>query len=114
QSSDLNDSVKDFQKTFADIAKFAIINELLFEGGFDSILNPDDEVDFIFHEIEFDAKIKRENHVVQLFMQNTITFEEMRQLLGKDITVDESRLYGNMFSAATSTSADSEGAANQG
>lgn len=71
-------------------------------------------MDFIFHEIEFDAKIKRENHVVQLFMQNTITFEEMRQLLGKDITVDESRLYGNMFSAATSTSADSEGAANQG
>lgn len=47
-------------------------------------------------------------------MQNTITFEEMRQLLGKDVVVDEARLYGNMFSAATSASADSEGAANQG
>lgn len=113
QSSDLNDSVKDFQKTFSDIAKFAIINELLFEGGFDPIMNPDDEVDFVFHEIEFDAKIKRENHIVQLFMQNSITFEEMRQFLGQDTVVDESRLYANMFAVSTAA-ADSEGAANQG
>lgn len=114
QSSDLNDSVKDFQKTFSDFAKFAIINELLFEGGFDPIMNPDDEVDFVFNEIEFDAKIKRENHVVQLFMQNSITFEEMRQLLGHDIAVDESRLYTNMFAVSTGAAADSEGAASQG
>jgi hypothetical protein len=114
QSSDLNDSVKDFQKTFADIAKFAIINELLFEGGFDPIMNPDDEVDFVFNEIEFDAKIKRENHVIQMFMQNSITFEEMRQFLGHDTTVDESRLYANMFAVSTGAAADSEGAASQG
>lgn len=110
QSSDLNDSVKDFQKTFADIFKFSIINELLFEGGFDPTLNPDDEVDFVFNEIEFDAKIKRENHVMQLFMQNGITYEEMRQLLNRDTTVDESRLFANMFAPAVSTN----GAANQG
>ncbi|UOE58225.1 phage portal protein [Cytobacillus oceanisediminis] len=110
QSADLNDSVKDFQKVFADITKFFIINELLFEGGFDPVLNPDDEVEFLFHEIEFDAKIKRENHVIQMFMQNSITFEEMRQLLGHDTTVDESRLFANMFGSAVST----EGAAAQG
>ncbi|MEX3713545.1 phage portal protein [Cytobacillus horneckiae] len=116
QSSDLNDSVKDFQKTFADFAKFSIINELLFEGGFDPVLNPDDEVDFVFHEIEFDAKIKRENHIIQQFMQNTITFEEMRQAMGKDIVIDESRLYINMFQSSNAEAAakDSEGAANQG
>ncbi|PFK99981.1 hypothetical protein COJ01_18240 [Priestia megaterium] len=118
QSSDLNDTVKDFQKTFSDVAKFAIINELLFEGGYDPTLNPDDEIDFVFHEIEFDAKIKRENHVVQLFMQNSIVFEEMRQLLGYDIQVDESRLYTNMFNASSATgdagTEGAEAAANQG
>ncbi|WP_263117624.1 phage portal protein [Bacillus subtilis] len=115
QSADLNDTVKDFQKTFADIAKFSIINELLFEGGYDPIMNPDDEVDFVFHEIETDAKIKRENHVMQLFMQNGITFEEMRQMLGQDTQIDESRLYVNMFtSSSSSTESATEGAANQG
>ncbi|MES9681835.1 hypothetical protein ABWK22_02720 [Gottfriedia acidiceleris] len=115
QSADLNDSVKDFQKTFSDIAKFAIINELLFEGGYDPVMNPDDEVDFVFNEIEFDAKIKRENHVIQMFMQNSITFEEMRQYLGLDTAPDESRLYVNMFSVATgNAAADSQGAASQG
>ncbi|MEK1829080.1 phage portal protein [Priestia megaterium] len=118
QSSDLNDTVKDFQGTYANVMKFSIINELLFEGGYDPTLNPDDEVEFIFHEIEFDAKIKRENHVVQLFMQNSIVFEEMRQLLGYDIQVDESRLYTNMFNASSaSNDAGTEGteaAANQG
>lgn len=110
QSADLNDTVKDFQKVYTDIIKFSIINELLFEGGFDPVLNPDDEVEFIFHEIEFDAKIKRENHVVQMFMQNAITFEEMRQLLGFEVGADEGRLYNGMFAKATS----SEGAAAQG
>lgn len=115
QSADLNDTVKDFQKTFADIAKFSIINELLFEGGYDPIMNPDDEVDFVFHEIETDAKIKRENHVMQLFMQNGITFEEMRQMLGQDTQIDESRLYVNMFtSSSSSAESGTEGAANQG
>lgn len=112
QSADLNDSVKEFQKGFADIFKFFIINELLFEGGYDPILNPDQEVEFSFHEIEFDAKIKRENHVVQLFMQNAITFEEMRQLIGHETAPDEGRLYSNMF--AVNTSSATEGAANQG
>lgn len=118
QSADLNDTVKDFQKTFADIMKFSVINELLFEGGYDPIVNPDDEVDFVFNEIEFDAKIKRENHIMQLFMQNGITFEEMRQALGQDTAIDESRLYINMFTSTTSdtssATSDTEGAANQG
>lgn len=117
QSADLNDSVKDFQKTFADIFKFHVINEILFEGGFDPILNSEDEVDFVFMEIEFDAKIKRENHIAQMFMQNTISFEEMRQLMGKDTAIDESRLYYHMFlegaDGSTATS-DSEAAANLG
>lgn len=124
-SADLIDSVKDFQKTFADIFNFYIINELLFEGGYDPILNPDHEVLFQFNEVEFDAKIKRENHIVQLFMQNSITFEEMRQMMGQETVVDESRLMFNMITGALAQqSTDAQmaiaaqkattGAANQG
>ena len=96
QSSDLNDGVKDFQRGFADTMTQAVINEILFEGGFDPVLNPDDEVTFMFAEIELDAKIKKENHVIQMFTQNAITHEEMRLLMGLDPVSDEGRLYYNM------------------
>ncbi len=101
QSADLNDGVKEFQAIFAETVTFKMINELLFEGGFDPILNPDDEVVFSFFEIELDAKIKKENHAVQLFTQNAITHEEMRQMMGKDPVTDEGRLYFNMVTIAT-------------
>lgn len=112
QTSDLVDSVKDFQKVFADQAKSSIINEILFEGGYDPVLNPDDEVDFRFFEIELDAKIQRENHDIQLFMQNGLTFEELRTRLGMDTVVDESRLYINMFASASGTEAASNSSNN--
>ena len=97
QSADLNDTVKEFQRIFAEAIQKEIINELLFEGGFDPILNSDDEVKFEFFEIEFDAKIKKENHLVQLFMQNAITHDEMRSLMGLDPVPDESRLHYRMI-----------------
>lgn len=100
QSADLNDAVKDFQRGFAETIKMKIVYELLFEGGFDPVLNPDDEVNFLFHEIEMDAKIKVENHYVQLFTQNAITHEEMRLGMGRDPVSDEARLYFNLVTGA--------------
>ena len=114
QSSDLYDSVKDFQKTLADTFKFHVINEILFEGGFDPIASIDDEVDFLFMEVEFDSKIKRENHVAQMFAQNIISFEEMRQLMGRDTAVDESRFYYHMFPKTAKSTGGSDAAANTG
>lgn len=99
QAADLFDSVKEFQRSFAMQFQQKIVNELLFEGGYDPTLNQDDAVLFEFEEIELDAKIKKENHVMQIFMQNGITYEEMRQDMGRDIQVDESRLFTNMFAA---------------
>lgn len=100
QSADLIDTVKEFQRIFAETIQKEIINELLFEGGFDPILNPDDEVRFEFYEIELDAKIKKENHDVQLFMQNAITHDELRARMGLDPVKDESRLYFRMIGNA--------------
>lgn len=102
QSADLIDGVKEFQSIFAVQFTDKIINELLFEGGFDPIVEPDDEVTFEFFEIALDAKIKKENHAVQLFTQNAITHEEMRQMIGKDPVSDEGRLYFNMITIVTS------------
>lgn len=100
-SADLNDGVKDFQENFAAQVQHYIINELLFEGGFDPTLNPDDEVLFSFTDIEQAAKIARENHAMQMFMQNAITFEEMRMEMNRDVTVDEARLHFQMMSVAS-------------
>jgi len=108
QSSDMNDGVKDFQHGFAECVRNQIINELLLEGGFEPILKPEDEVLFMFSEVELDAKIKKENHVLQMFMQNAITHEEMRLELGRDPVTDEARLQANMFMAVD------QGAANAG
>lgn len=100
QSADLFDAVKEFQRIYADILQYSIINELLFEGGFDPVLNPDDEVVFAFHEIQLDAKIKKENHIIQMFMQNAITHDEMRTLMGLDPVADEGRLMFNMVTGS--------------
>lgn len=107
-SADLHDGVKEFQRAFTESFQFNIINELLFEGGYDPVLNVDDEVRFTFNEVAYDAKIKKENHLTQLFTQNVITHEEMRMMMGLDPVTDEGRLYANMFAAIN------EGANNQG
>jgi len=101
QSADLNDGVKDFQRGYSQIMTNQVINELLFEGGFDPVLKPEDEVIFMFAEIELDAKIKKENHVIQMFTQNAITHEEMRLLMGLDPVADEARLYFNMVTVGS-------------
>jgi hypothetical protein len=113
QSADLFDAVKEYQRVYADIIQHGIINELLFEGGFDPILNPDDEVEFKFHEIQLDAKIKKENHIIQMFMQNAITHDEMRTLMGLDPVADENRLQANMF-ASNESGYDTNSAASAG
>lgn len=101
QAADLFDMVKEFQRTFGEQMQFNVMNEILFEGGFDPVLNVDDEVRFFFEEIELDAKTKKENHIVQMFTQNVITHEEMRSLIGLDPVSDEGRLYFNMVTIGT-------------
>jgi cytochrome c-type biogenesis protein CcmH/NrfF len=122
-SAEMIDGVKEFQSTFRNTFQIKIINELLFEGGFDPVINVDDEITFEFSEIELDAKIKKENHVVQLFVQNAITHEELRTLMGLDPVTDEGRLYFNMVTipiavqtaeASAAASAQTDAANNAG
>lgn len=83
-SGEFTDRVKAFQKVMSIFVDEFIIKELLMEGGFDPILNPDDDVDFIFKEIDIDAKIKAENHAIYQYEHNAISEDEMRTLIGRD------------------------------
>lgn len=93
QSAEFIDRVKAFQRVIeADVNEF-MIKELLLEGGFDPILNPDDMVIFRFNEIDIDMQVKLENHAIYKYEHNAITEDEMRQLLGLDILTDRSKLF---------------------
>lgn len=93
QSAEFIDRVKAFQRVIeADVCEF-MVKELLLEGGFDPILNPDDMVYFRFNEIDIDMQIKLENHAIYKYEHNAITEDEMRQLLGLDVLTDRSKMH---------------------
>lgn len=93
----MQDQVKAMQKVMAAFVDLYIIGELLLEGGFD-IVDSENDVDFVFNEIDMDSLIKKENHEVFKFEHNAQTWEEMRRNLGLETQVDESRLYYRMIS----------------
>ena len=97
-SGEFLDRVKAFQRVMAIFVDEFIIKELLMEGGFDPVLNPDDDVDFVFKEIDIDMKIKKENHIVFLYEHNIITEDEARQMLGLDPITDRSKMHMNLVS----------------
>lgn len=94
------DRIKAYQRVLSTFLTKFLVNEILVEGGFDPLMNPDDRVDFRFREIDFDSKIKEENHAIQKFTQNAITHEELRNALGLDPVTEENRLYFNMITAS--------------
>ena len=91
--SQAHDTIKHIQKVFSSFIENFVINELLLEGGFNTILNENDRVTFVFNEISLDTRIKLENHEMNKYQSNMITFEEMRREIGKKEEVDENRLY---------------------
>ena len=109
QSSDLIDLVKDFQQTFAAEIQREIINEILFEGGFDPTLNKDDRVSFEFTEIEQAAKIARENHEMQKFMGNVQSLDETRERMGYEPTTDMSMFFMNLTQTLAMGTASAQG-----
>lgn len=97
-----HNTVKYFQRMIAIFLENCVFNELLLEGGFNPIFNPDDWVSFEFNEINLDTKVKMENHEILKYQSNAITFEEMRRSLGRETEgVDENRLYNNMITTAS-------------
>jgi hypothetical protein len=92
-SGEMRDRIKAFQRVIEDALNFSIFNELLREGGFDPLLKPEDKVFFTFREIDLDSRTKMEQSVSQLWLNDLITFEEARQMVGYEPVVDEARLH---------------------
>ncbi len=90
---EMHDRIKAFQRVMSIFVDTYIINELLMEGGFDHLSNPDDDVDFKFNEIELESKIKLENHAVYLYEHHAITEDEMRKMLGLEEVAEREKMY---------------------
>lgn len=91
--SQAHDTVKYIQKVFRIFVENNIINELLFEGGFNPVINKEDRVNLVFNEISLETKIKLENHKMNQYQSNMISFKEMRREIGEKEDVEENELY---------------------
>ena len=92
-TSEMSDRIKAIQRTIESTVNDFIIKELLLEGGYDPVLNPDDAVLFKFKENDMDSMVKFENHVIFKFEHNAITEDEMRLLMNMDPITDRSKLH---------------------
>ena len=94
----LYDKIKQYQKQFAEMVRVHILNELLFEGGFDPLVNPvtsdvSDRCYFKFNEIDVDTQVKKETHIIQKYVNSLISLPEARLSLGMDPEADIEELY---------------------
>ena len=97
----LYDKIKQYQKQFSEMVRLHFFNELLFEGGFDPIVNPiadgsSDRCYFKFNEIDVDTQVKKETHIMQKYTNSTITLPEARLQLGMDPEYDRDELFGGI------------------
>lgn len=88
-SAEMIDGVKEFQRIFSSAMTQHIVYELLFEGGYDPVLNPEDDVRFRFFEIDLDAKVKKENHEINMFNNHATTHSELREGINRDAMTEE-------------------------
>lgn len=86
-SRNLVDSVKDIQQVLEGFFNVLIIRELLMESDFDDfdIFESENQVFLRFKEVDFDAEIKKNNAVADLFQKNAITFDEARMEMGRKV-----------------------------
>lgn len=93
----LYDKIKELQDYFEGQVRVNIFNRLLREGGYDPLPTPLREGDsdrcyMRFREIDIDTQIKRQTHVVNMWANNIIEFDEARLDLGRIGTVDPRQL----------------------
>lgn len=87
----MTDRVKYYQQELSNYFTYAIVWELLQEGGFDPIFNEKDRVYWKFNEVDIDRRIREEANYTQLYQGNVITEDEVRQLLNKPTLADADR-----------------------
>lgn len=83
-SRNLVDDTKADQLEFASQFKAHVITELMLESSFSDaeMLDEENEVYLRFKEIDIEARQAKENHLVDIFLKNAITHDEMRVQMG--------------------------------
>lgn len=92
-ASEMSDRIHAIQHSIEMFMNEYIVKELLMEGGYDPVLNPEHVVEFRFKENDLDTKVKSETHAVFLYEHNAITEDEMREELGRDPITDRSMMH---------------------
>lgn len=90
-TSEMADRIRAMSRVIEMFFNTFIIKELLMEGGYDPVLNPDQSVEFRFNDNDVDVMIKKEVHAIYKYEHNAITEDEMRNELGKDPIPDGDR-----------------------
>lgn len=82
-SQNLKDAIKADLEIFGGMVRLLIFKELFMEATYSvSVQKAVARTWILFHEIDIDNKIKFENHVIQLFLNNLIDEDEARKLIG--------------------------------
>lgn len=90
-TSEMADRIRALCKIIEMFFNEFIIKELLMEGGYDPVVNPDSNCSFRFNDNDVDVKIKKEVHAIYKYEHNAITETEMRAELGLDPIEEGSR-----------------------
>jgi len=90
-SRNLIDATKAYQKEFGSLFYAYVIKELLLESGFDpfTLFDEENKVVLKFAEIDFESRMKRENHYTDIYLKNAITHSEMRNKMGEEAFSEE-------------------------
>lgn len=90
-TSEMADRIRAISKVIEMFFNSFIIKELLMEGGYDPVLNPDQNVEFKFNDNDVDVEIKKQVHAIYKYEHNAITEDEMREEIGMDPIPDGER-----------------------
>jgi hypothetical protein len=90
-TSEMADRIRAMQRVIETFFNEFIVKELLMEGGYDPVLNPDQAVEFKFNDNDVDVEIKKQVHAIYKYEHNSITEDEMREEIGMDPIPDGDR-----------------------
>ena len=90
-TSEMADRIRAMHKIIEIFFNSFIIKELLMEGGYDPVLNPDQFVGLKFNDNDVDVEIKKQVHAIYKYEHNAITEDEMREEMGMDPIEDSAR-----------------------
>lgn len=90
-TSEMADRIRAIQRILETFFNEFIIKELLMEGGYDPVLNPDQAVEFKFNDNDVDVEIKKQVHAIYKYEHSAITEDEMREEIGMDPIPDGDR-----------------------